>query len=169
MPWGNRRYIVKDLTGMRYGRLTVLNRIDKKVLPEKSDVVWLCHCDCGKEKHISSGNLISGRTKSCGCFNKEVASQRATIHGHACNGGKTLTWRRWEAMRERCLEPNHTSYLAYGGRGITICAGWLKEFSTFLSDMGECPHASGQSSVVSEGREFHALLFNDQTGRYAGR
>ena len=124
-----------DLIGQRFGRLVVLERIVKN-----RKALWRCLCDCGKEKHISSGNLTSTRTKSCGCFNKEVASQRATIHGHARdNGGKTLTWRRWEAMRERCLEPNHTSYPAYGGRGITICVGWLKDFSTFLSDMGECP------------------------------
>lgn len=50
-----------DLTNKRFSRLLVLKRIKNK---------WLCKCDCGIEKLVSSENLKNG-TKSCGCYNKD--------------------------------------------------------------------------------------------------
>jgi hypothetical protein len=52
----------KDLSGLRFGHLTVL-RLDKD---KDSNKNWLCKCDCGKEKVIREGSLVSGATKSCG-------------------------------------------------------------------------------------------------------
>lgn len=68
---------LKDLTGMRFGRLTVLERAEDYIEPKskKKHVQWLCQCDCGsKPKIILGNNLKKGATKSCGCFSKEVAS-----------------------------------------------------------------------------------------------
>lgn len=56
-----------DLTGNRYGRLTVLSRVPGNK--------WLCRCDCGTEKQIYGGSLRNGLSQSCGCLNIEV--QRA--------------------------------------------------------------------------------------------
>ena len=44
----------------------------------------------------------------------------------------------WVNMKQRCLNPNNTSWRNYGGRGITICKRWLK-FENFYADMGERP------------------------------
>ncbi len=54
---------------------------------------------------------------------------------------RTKTYRSWESMKQRCLNPRFSSFHWYGGRGITICERWLGEsgFSNFLSDMGEVP------------------------------
>ena len=41
-------------------------------------------------------------------------------------------------MRQRCGNPNSHAFDGYGGRGITVCAEWLR-FEAFLADMGECP------------------------------
>lgn len=64
----------KNLTGKRFGRLIVLN------LAEKTDKYntkyYLCKCDCGKEKIIRGSQLTTGKTKSCGCLNLELCSQR---------------------------------------------------------------------------------------------
>lgn len=128
------------MIGQRFGRWTVVAIGNRP--PRMREAYWRCLCDCGTEKNLSSGNLKSGRTNSCGCLNKEIASQRMTRHGHARenhNGGKTITWRKWESMRERCIDPNSSSYKNYGGRGITVCAGWQSDFINFLQDMGECP------------------------------
>jgi len=137
-----------DLTSRRFGRLIVLGRAER----EGHDSRWLCRCDCGTETIVSTANFA--RTKSCGCFNKEIASQRMTKHGHARenhNGGKSITWRRWEAMRERCLEPNHSSFAAYGGMGIVVCAGWRIDFVNFLQDMGECPPGLTIDRIQNDG------------------
>ncbi|MBY0469146.1 MAG: hypothetical protein K2Q07_09240 [Burkholderiaceae bacterium] len=64
-------------------------------------------------------------------------------HGNKKHGGShSLTYRRWKSMRQRCLDPNSTSYAQYGGAGVTICARWVESFAAFLADMGECPDAS---------------------------
>lgn len=50
----------------------------------------------------------------------------------------TPTYQSWQAMKQRCLQPNHPHYANYGGRGITICERW-SIFTNFLEDMGERP------------------------------
>jgi hypothetical protein len=53
-----------DLTGQRFGRLRVVD------FAGKSDArcMWLCVCDCGTKTAVSTDNLRSGNTKSCGCL-----------------------------------------------------------------------------------------------------
>jgi hypothetical protein len=48
----------------------------------------------------------------------------------------TPTYRSWQMMKNRCLNPNATDYAYYGGRGVKVCDRWLT-FSNFLEDMGE--------------------------------
>jgi len=57
-----------DLTGHRYGRLTVVKRMASN---KHGQTTWLCKCNCGNEVIVLSNNLRSGNTKSCGCLNKE--------------------------------------------------------------------------------------------------
>jgi len=59
-------------------------------------------------------------------------------HGHAKLGNHSPTYRSWESMRTRCLGVWSTTYSYYGGRGIAICARWMR-FENFLEDMGERP------------------------------
>ena len=46
---------------------------------------------------------------------------------------------RWQAMKQRCTNPNNADYHSYGGRGITVCDRWLNSSANFLADMGPCP------------------------------
>lgn len=62
-----------DLTGQRFGRLTVI-RYDHS---EHTGAHWLCKCDCGTEKIIMQNNIIYGQTRSCGCLANEMRSARA--------------------------------------------------------------------------------------------
>lgn len=64
---------VNDLTGKRFGRLTVIKDTGKR---KHRNVVWLCKCDCGNFKEIKAEHLRYERTVSCGCFNREQASVR---------------------------------------------------------------------------------------------
>ena len=66
-----------DLTGSRFERLTVIER-DNSIDSSKGSY-WICKCDCGNIKSISSHNLRNGSTKFCGCLNKEINSQPKII------------------------------------------------------------------------------------------
>lgn len=66
----------KDLTGMRFGKLTVVKRVEDYVSPKgRRYVRWLCKCDCGNDIIVFGSNLGRGHTMSCGCLNKEIASK----------------------------------------------------------------------------------------------
>jgi hypothetical protein len=69
---GCKKHEYVDLTGYKYGHLTVLKfvgRYDERNEDGKGNnyIKWLCKCDCGKETEVRQGNLLSGSTKSCGC------------------------------------------------------------------------------------------------------
>lgn len=57
-----------DLTGQRFGRLTVVGRAENS---KDQRAMWNCICDCGNRKVISGQELRKGLTKSCGCWKRE--------------------------------------------------------------------------------------------------
>ena len=63
-----------DLTGQIFGRLTVIKREENA---NDGHARWLCQCLCGNTTIVSSNVLKKGNTKSCGCLNREVASEKA--------------------------------------------------------------------------------------------
>lgn len=60
-----------DLTGQKFGRLTVIKKLDDK----DGWTQFLCKCDCGNEKIANGSSLKYGMTKSCGCLHREVAGK----------------------------------------------------------------------------------------------
>lgn len=62
----------ENLTGQRFNRLVAIEYVP---VPEKQGTFWRCKCDCGNEKIIRSSVLKNGKTKSCGCLQKERVSQ----------------------------------------------------------------------------------------------
>lgn len=63
-----RKHFYKDLTGLRFGKLVAVEKVDNI----KGRCGWNCICDCGNERVYSSNSLLIGRTVSCGCKRKEV-------------------------------------------------------------------------------------------------
>lgn len=58
-----------DLTGKRFGRLTVIERdYETQKKKHSNGTYWKCKCDCGNETSVASGNLKSRKVKSCGCL-----------------------------------------------------------------------------------------------------
>lgn len=112
-----------DLTGQKFGRLTVIQRngsID-------GHVAWKCECDCGKQVTVNGRNLRSGATQSCGCLHKEKLANRSKVHGMT----GTRLYRIWHCMMNRCTYTKSKDYPYYGGRGITICDEWKNSFQAF--------------------------------------
>jgi len=144
---------MKDLTGLKFHRLTVLCKAPKELWKNKDHSYWFVQCDCGTQKVVAGRNLETGQTKSCGCLRKEFAASKATNktkHGHSVRGSVSRTYRSWRAMKDRCLNPNSPSYPDYGGRGITIDPLW-NDFSVFLEQMGERPENTSLDRINNNG------------------
>lgn len=62
-----------------------------------------------------------------------------TKHGYGKRGKRPTEYNTWDAMIQRCTNPNCKAYYNYGARGITVCSEWRGSFMTFLRDMGNKP------------------------------
>ena len=116
----------RDLTYMRFGRLVVIRRIGTKW----NSPLWQCHCDCGNTKEVTTRDLLSGNTRSCGCLHSEGLAKRNHIYAkHGCADDRL--YGIWHAMKQRCYDAHRKDYKNYGGRGITICDEWRYDFNSF--------------------------------------
>lgn len=107
-----------DLTGQRFGKLTVLEECGRR----GGGVLWRCRCDCGNITEVRSNHLRRGAVVSCGCYNRE----KDRTHGQS----HTPLHHVWQCIKDRCLNENYSHRDTYGGRGITICEEWL-DFNAF--------------------------------------
>lgn len=117
---------LRDLTGRKFGRLTVINRAESDTFGHAR---WNCLCECGKYHIVSGSNLLLGHVKSCGCLNEELAGGRLRKHG--MHGSRIN--RIWKEMRHRCNNVKNTSYENYGGRGIRVCSEWNNPANGFIN------------------------------------
>ena len=69
--------------GQRFGRLTTITKtmVYDDEAHQRGRSCWLCQCDCGNQKMILQQSLLSGNTQSCGCLQKEIASQHEDLTG----------------------------------------------------------------------------------------
>ena len=123
-----------DLTGQRFGKLTVMERAPRRGMDRAAR--WVCRCDCSNEIMTRGGDLRYGHVASCGCYG------RSTNRKHGMTD--TPEWRSWKGMVDRCGN-HHPHWRRYAGRGITICDRWRfgenrkTGFECFFEDMGQRP------------------------------
>lgn len=90
-------------------------------------------CSCGGEAFdVRVDHLRNGNTGSCGCLQREAVSQAHTTHGMS----GTSAYNSWQAMKDRCTNPNNIRWDRYGGRGIAYPVEW-ETFLGFWEDMSE--------------------------------
>lgn len=114
-----------DITGQRYGRLLVVNKVASQ--NRITNARWLCRCDCGNMTEVLGTTLRRGESKSCGCLSTELKRARAKTHGLS----HSRLYHIWHGMRQRCYLHTYRAYPEYGGRGITICDEWRDDFLAF--------------------------------------
>ena len=121
-----------DLTGQRFGRLTVESIHGCR----NQQILWDCICDCGGRAVVTTGHLRSGHTRSCGCIQRERARELRLTHGKR---GEPV-YAVWSEMRRRCGASGHKDYKYYGARGIAVCQEWRESFEAFYDHVSVLPH-----------------------------
>lgn len=127
----------RDLTGMVFGKLKVLDKVPKT--KKGQSLRWRCLCECGGITTAMPSNLINNHTRHCGCIHKNSPKGVNKKHGHKSNGAPTSEYAIWSSMKARCLNPKNAAYKYYGGRGIKVCDRWVINFENFIQDMGRKP------------------------------
>lgn len=127
----------KDLTGMRFGRLTVIEFAGYKTTRCLRIGQWKCKCDCGNICIVCANNLTSGNTRSCGCI-RRGAPPRYVKHG---DSGTSL-------------------YRIYM-RTIYSCYRYSGEPGVKLPRMGVCPEWLGGDTYQNRDATAGYLAFKE--------
>lgn len=120
----------QDLTGCRFGGLTVLTKLGTS--PIRCSTLWVVTCDCGKKAEVAGYQLYSGGKKSCGC------RTHPKFRKYSRDVRKDPEYIIWKGMRARVLNKQHTSYSRYGGRGVTVDPAF-DNYEVFLAAVGRRP------------------------------
>lgn len=120
------------MIGLRFERLVVQQQTTRA-----GRTAWVCLCDCGKVVVAEAHKLRSGKTKSCGCYNRQRVAEMSATHGDA-GGAEAPEYRVWANMLARCLNRKHPNYKNYGKRGIKVCKRW-SSYKNFIADVGRRP------------------------------
>lgn len=143
-----------DLTGVKVGRLTVMGLGERR----GGRPAWRCKCECGNEVTVITTSLSTGRTKSCGCLQKEKVSESCKKHGLY----GTRLYKIWSNMIQRCSNENNDSYKTYGAKGVFVCEEW-KQFDSFCN----WAMVSGYSDTLSIDRIENDKGYTPQNCRWA--
>jgi hypothetical protein len=120
-----------DLAGRTFGAWTIIRRVERPANLKQQGLFWLARCQCGNKQIHAGSKLNAGRSLN-GCAQCRFPDPyEARLH--------EPEFQSWRGMRERCSNPNHGSFMNYGGRGIKVCPQWDKSYRTFLADMGPRP------------------------------
>jgi len=119
-----------DLTGKKFGRLTVLHQTGKD---HNRHIIWFCRCDCGR--YFKAAGNLGANTNSCGCLRREKAARQAIKrnyrHGGAVCYNRSRLYQSWTDIKQRCLNPKNKAFKHYGNRGVTMAPEWADDFIVF--------------------------------------
>lgn len=118
----------KNLVGMVFGKLTVVEKSDDYIKPSGEHIpMWKCKCECGNECVKNQYNLLEGYTHSCGCLRIENAVKAHIKHGEAHD----RLYNVWSNIKKRCYDTEVPDYKNYGARGIKVCDEWINSYENF--------------------------------------
>jgi hypothetical protein len=110
------RKVLVEMDGLRFGRL-VGPAFSRRGLQGHAHR----HFSCRARVTAEGSEVRSGDTTSCGCRHREISAARLTVHGHRAAKRHGLTYRAWQAMKDRCANPASPTFEAVGARGVAVC------------------------------------------------
>lgn len=118
--------INKNVIYAKFGRWNVISDIDN--VKDKDTVLCECSCEEKTRRHVLVRSLKNGKSKSCGCFAREIRANNKRTHDLS----RSKIYRSWANMINRCeYKDKNGMYERYGGRGIKVCDEWRKSFESF--------------------------------------
>jgi len=108
----------------KYEMLTIVSKTGKKAIAT---------CDCGTTKEYYFSNIFTGKTKSCGCLNRRLSSERYKLIGLTHGKANHPLYAIYSCMLSRCYYQSNPMYYRYGGRGILVCDEWKDNFISFFN------------------------------------
>ena len=160
-----------DITGEKYGRLTVIEKAESK----NGKTRWLCQCDCGNTKIVYSNDIRTGKTKSCGCLALEIRkqqkkSERKIIIPEDLKGKHFGYLTVLEHSKEETLKHNQGNYWLCSckcGNNIFASTKMLK--GGYVQSCG-CLQKEKAKEHMKQIQELGAKArFNDLTGQKFGK
>ena len=139
--------------GTRFGLLTVIKN-DSRVEGGDGKLRWGCTllCACGNKTTIKNGRLLSKTHPPKHCGQSCLARWSGNDKGLGIDFDNQPGWyRSYNAMKQRCLDPNASCFKNYGGRGITVCDRWLNDPLAFYEDMGDRPEGHTIDRIDNDG------------------
>lgn len=123
------------LIGKKFNRLTVINFSHTS----KKHCYWKCLCECGSSVLVNTNVILKERSRSCGCYQKEVTSKRSSGNQYAKQHGYTKAsgWRHplyalRNGMMTRCYNSSSADYPYYQGKGIKVFEEWIQSPAAFV-------------------------------------
>ena len=110
--------------GDTFNRWTVLAVVDPKTLD--------CECACGSKRRLNLYNVVTGKTKSCGCYKAGVLRSRNLTHGKS----STRAYKAWCSMWSRCENQSQRCQATYATR---LPPNEWRDFECFFAELGDCP------------------------------
>lgn len=127
-------------------------------VPSTRPSIGVYKCDCGSEFKAYCSNVKSAKTKSCGCYRKEVAIKKMGENKESFSSGNrkhglwdSYTGSSYTLMLQRCYNKNRSNYPYYGGRGISVCDRWKLSYEAFVTDMGKRPKGMTIERIDNDG------------------
>lgn len=131
MPYKDKGFYAEkhqELIGQKFNRLTILDIWKSE---ENGYYKCCCRCECGNIRENRLTYVKRGVIKSCGCskykYRALPSKNNCIFYGRSAHPLHKI----WDAMFDRCENPNNPMFPIYGGRGITVCKEW-RDFQKFV-------------------------------------
>ena len=144
-----------DLTGQKFGRLTVIKQVPNK----GKETCWLCKCECGKEKIILGNTLRQKTTVSCGCYIKEIVSKGGISPISNYLRSLNVQW------FNECKKQAHYTCQLTGKTGSSLNTHHLKSFNTIVKEAHDLYNIAIKE-VVAEYTEEELKLLEEYVGSW---
>ncbi len=124
-----------DFIGQTFNYFTILKIADSIIQNGRRFRAFECQCKCGTIKKIIATSVISGKTKSCGCYRVDIN----VLKDPKNRKSRSFEYRTWVRIIKRCHNPKDKDYKWYGAKGIVVCEEWRNSFEAFLDHIGKKP------------------------------